>query len=101
MPRKPWFALAWLVWCGIPHPALAQADPKAGATPPPLVSTPEQTPARPPQNDGKRVRVVLQDGQTLRGRLVSETADEIVLQLVSGGELRLARAQVKSLEDEP
>jgi hypothetical protein len=63
----------------------------------------EDQPERPGAADPRRgqlVRVVFHDGQSLRGRFVSQTADAIAIELVSGGQLSIPSALVHAVEEE-
>lgn len=69
---------------------------------PALAADPEPSPAAPaesPLADGEHelVKVVLTDGQELRGHLLADTPDSVSVELLSGGRLDLPRSSIRSV----
>jgi hypothetical protein len=56
----------------------------------------------PPTDSGSRelVRVILQDGQSIRGHLVTDRPDYVAIELVTGGELHIPRFLIRTIEIE-
>lgn len=71
-------------------PALASAQPGVATAP------------GVPADDAGLVTITLRDSQLLRGHVIAETAEHIILRLVSGGEVVVAHADIRSIvRDDP
>lgn len=91
-------ALAAVAACAVCPPALSQtADPAPTA---PAQTAPAPAPAPPPA-PGSAVVVQLVGGDVLRGELVSESAESVVLKHPILGQITLARASVASVAVPP
>ncbi|MBI3098761.1 MAG: serine/threonine protein kinase [Planctomycetes bacterium] len=101
-------------------PAAAEDDSKSPPpAPPPPVSPPERPPAaggedkakapggsspppseESPEEDGEPVEVLMRDGRVLKGRLVSETDDHIIVNIGTGGRkmnVKLSRKDIQAI----
>lgn len=69
-------------------------------SPPPVVGADAPAASTQARAAGPISSVRLSDGQVLRGRVVQQTAEEVVLELVSGGRMTLARKGISAIEVE-